>query len=40
MSNLLVEKHLDSIIKIKAFDNNNKGIKMFTGSFYIPPRRE
>ena len=36
MSNLLVEKHLDSIIKIKAFDNNNKGIKMFTGSFYIP----
>ena len=34
MSNLLVEKHLDSIIKIKAFDNNNTEIKMFTGSFY------
>ena len=36
MSNLLVEKHLDSIIKIKALDNNNKEIKMFTGSFYTP----
>mgnify|MGYP000904301142 FL=1 len=36
MTNLLVEKHLDSIIKIKAFDNNNRGIKIFTGSFYIP----
>lgn len=34
MTNLLVEKHLDSIIKIKAFDNNNTEIKMFTGSFY------
>ena len=36
MSNLLVEKHLDSIIKIKALDNNNEEIKMFTGSFYTP----
>lgn len=36
MSNLLVEKHLDSIIKIKTLDNNNKEIKMFTGSFYTP----
>ena len=36
MTNLLVEKHLDSIIKIKAFDNNNRGIKIFTGSFYNP----
>ena len=36
MTNLLVEKHLDSIIKIKAFDNNNREIKIFTGSFYDP----
>ena len=36
MADLLVEKHFDSIIKIKALDNDNKEFKMFTGSFYIP----
>ena len=36
MRNLLVERHLDSIVKIKAFDSNDKEIKMFTGSFYVP----
>nr|DAI51587.1 MAG TPA: Serine protease SplB [Caudoviricetes sp.] len=36
MSNLLVEKHLDSIVKIKTFDSNDEKIKIFTGNFYVP----
>lgn len=33
---LLIEKYLDSIVKLKAFDNSNKMFKIFTGSFYNP----
>ncbi|WP_304177336.1 hypothetical protein [Leptotrichia trevisanii] len=35
MINSLIEKHLDSIVKIVAFDDTGKMIKLFTGSFYI-----
>lgn len=34
MNDILIAKYIDSIIKIKAFNNNNEMIKFFTGSFY------
>lgn len=35
--NSLITNHIDSIVKIKAFDNAGKMIKLFTGSFYNTP---
>jgi hypothetical protein len=35
MGNSLLEKFLDSVIKIIAFDDAGKMIKLFTGSFYV-----